>query len=172
MEMTADGGLTGKINQGGNAVEKLEDQDRRILNALQADSRISNQDLAQRAGMSASACWRRVRALEEAGIIRRYCAIVDPARVGRTFHAIVHVTLTRHDERHVETFIAEVRRRPEVLDCHATTGEADYHLRVVCEDLAAYNEFLERFLFRLPGIANVRTNLVLKEIKQETAIAL
>jgi DNA-binding Lrp family transcriptional regulator len=113
-----------------------------------------------------------VRALEEAGIIRRYCAIVDPARVGRTFHAIVHVTLTRHDERHVETFIAEVRRRPEVLDCHATTGEADYHLRVVCEDLAAYNEFLERFLFRLPGIANVRTNLVLKEIKQETAIAL
>ena len=84
----------------------------------------------------------------------------------------MHVTLTRHDERHVETFIAEVRRRPEVLDCHATTGEADYHLRVVCDDLAAYNEFLERFLFRLPGIANVRTNLVLKEIKQETAITL
>ncbi len=153
-------------------METLEDQDRRILNALQADSRLSNQELAQRAGMSASACWRRVKALEEAGIIRRYCAIVDPAAVGMAFHAIVHVTLTRHDETHVATFIAEVRRRPEVLDCHATTGEADYHLRVVCADLAAYNDFLERFLFRLPGIANVRTNLVLKEIKQETAIAL
>jgi Lrp/AsnC family leucine-responsive transcriptional regulator len=153
-------------------LEKLEEQDRRILNALQADSRLSNQELAQRAGMSASACWRRVKALEDAGVIRRYCAIVDPAAVGMGFHALVHVTLTRHDETHVATFIAEVRRRPEVLDCHATTGEADYHLRVVCADLAAYNDFLERFLFRLPGIANVRTNLVLKEIKQETAIAL
>jgi len=150
----------------------LEDQDRRILNALQVDSRLSNQDLAQRVGMSASACWRRVKALEEAGIIRRYCAIVDPAAVGMGFHAIVHVTLTRHDETHVATFIAEVRRRSEVLDCHATTGEADYHLRIVCADLAAYNDFLERFLFRLPGVATVRTNLVLKEIKQETAIAL
>lgn len=150
----------------------LEDQDRRILNALQVDSRLSNQDLAQRVGMSASACWRRVKALEEAGIIRRYCAIVDPAAVGMGFHAIVHVTLTRHNETHVATFIAEVRRRSEVLDCHATTGEADYHLRIVCADLAAYNDFLERFLFRLPGVATVRTNLVLKEIKQETAIGL
>ncbi|MDN2581166.1 Lrp/AsnC family transcriptional regulator [Aquibium sp. ELW1220] len=153
-------------------MDEIGDADRRILNALQADSRLSNQQLAEIAGMSASACWRRVKALEDAGIIRRYCAIVDPARIGRTFHAIVHVTLTRHDGRNVETFIAEVRRRPEVLDCHATTGEADYHLRVVCADLAAYNEFLERFLFRLPGVATVRTNLVLKEIKQETAIAL
>ncbi|MEX0408574.1 Lrp/AsnC family transcriptional regulator [Aquibium sp. LZ166] len=151
---------------------KLEEQDRRILAALQADSRVSNQELADIAGMSASACWRRVKALEEAGIIRRYCAIVDAAAVGMGFHAIVHVSLTRHDHNHVDTFIAEVKRRPEVLDCFATTGEADYHLRIVCADLAAYNDFLEGFLFRLPGIANVRTNLVLKDIKQETALAL
>ena len=139
---------------------------------MQADSRVSNQELADIAGMSASACWRRVKALEEAGIIRRYCAIVDAAAVGMGFHAIVHVSLTRHDHNHVDTFIAEVKRRPEVLDCFATTGEADYHLRIVCADLAAYNDFLEGFLFRLPGIANVRTNLVLKDIKQETALAL
>ncbi len=150
----------------------LEDQDRKVLRALQADCRISNQDLAERAGMSASACWRRVRALEEAGLLRRYVALVDAEKAGMRFHAMVHVTLTRHDHSHVETFIAEVRRRPEVLDCFATTGEADYHLRVVCTDLAAYNSFLEGFLFRLPGIANVRTNLVLKSIKQETAIPL
>ena len=81
-------------------------------------------------------------------------------------------SLTRHDHSHVDTFIAEVRRRPEVLDCFATTGEADYHLRVACENLDAYNRFLEGFLFRLPGIANVRTNLVLKDIKQETALPL
>lgn len=85
---------------------------------------------------------------------------------------IAHVSLTRHDHGHVDTFIAEVQRRPEVLDCFAVTGEADYHLRVVCADLEAYNRFLESFLFRLPGIANVRTNLVLKDIKQETAVPL
>ena len=151
-------------------MEQLTEQDRRLLRALQDNARISNQELAEKAGMSASACWRRMRALEESGVIRRYAAILHAARAGRGFHAIVHVTLTRHDHSHVDTFIAEVRRRPEVLDCFAVTGEADYHLRVVCEDLDAYNRFLEGFLFRLPGIANVRTNLVLKDIKQETAI--
>jgi DNA-binding Lrp family transcriptional regulator len=148
----------------------LEEPDRRIIRAMQADGRISNQELAERVGMSASACWRRVRALEEAGIIRGYAALIDAVPAGLGFHAIVHVMLTRHDHRHVDTFIAEVGRRPEVLDCFATTGEADYHLRVLCRDLDAYNQFLEGFLFRLPGIANVRTNLVLKGIKQDSPI--
>ena len=152
--------------------EPLSEQDRRLLRALQQDARISNQTLAEIAGMSASACWRRVRALEDAGVIRRYAALVDAPSAGLGFHAVAHVTLTRHDHRHVDTFIAEVKLRPEVLDCFATTGEADYHLRVVCENLDAYNRFLEGFLFRLPGIANVRTNLVLKDIKQETSVPL
>jgi Lrp/AsnC family leucine-responsive transcriptional regulator len=150
--------------------ETLSEQDRRLLRALQVDGRLSNADLAEQAGMSASACWRRVRALEDAGIITRYAALVDAPAAGLAFHAIVHVTLTRHEHGHVATFIEEVRRRPEVLDCFATTGEADYHLRVVCADLDAYNRFLEGFLFRLPGIANVRTNLILKPIKMETAV--
>ncbi|MEO3389065.1 Lrp/AsnC family transcriptional regulator [Mesorhizobium sp. CAU 1741] len=153
-------------------MEKLTEQDRRLLAALQANARISNQELAEKVGMSASACWRRVRALEQAGAIRRYAAILDGPSVGQAFHAVVHVMLARHDHSHVDTFIAEVQRRPEVLDCFAVTGEADYHLRVTCEDLDAYNRFLEGFLFRLPGIANVRTNLVLKTIKQETALPL
>ena len=153
-------------------METLTEQDRRLLRLLQDNARISNQELAERAGMSASACWRRVRALEEAGVIRRYAALLDADKAGSRFHAIAHVSLTRHDHGHVDTFIAEVTRRPEVLDCFATTGEADYHLRVVCADLDAYNRFLEGFLFRLPGIANVRTNLVLKSIKQETAVPL
>ena len=147
-------------------------QDRKLLATLMANARISNQELAEKAGMSASACWRRVKALEEGGLIRQYVALIDAARAGLSFHAIVHVTLTRHDHRHVDTFIAEVGRRPEVLDCFATTGEADYHLRVLCRDLEAYNRFLEDFLFRRPGIATVRTNLVLKEIKQDSAIPL
>lgn len=150
----------------------LSDSDRRLLRLLQLDGRISNQQLADAAGMSPSACWRRVRALEEAGLIRRYTALVDAGKAGLGFSAIVHVSLTRQTADHVETFVREIVRRPEVLECLATTGEADYHLRVVCDDLSAYNDFLENFLFRLPGIAHVRTNLVLREIKLETALGL
>lgn len=149
----------------------LTEPDRRLLRLLQADGRMSNQQLAEAAGMSSSACWRRVNALENAGVIRRYAALVDADSVGLGFSAVVHVSLTRQTADHVETFVREIVRRPEVLECLATTGEADYHLRVVCADLNAYNDFLENFLFRLPGIAHVRTNLVLREIKLETALA-
>lgn len=149
---------------------KLTEPDRRLLQALQSDGRISNQQLAEAAGMSPSACWRRVRALESAGVIRRYATLLDAGKAGLGFSAVVHVSLTRQTSDHVDTFVSEIVRRPEVLECLATTGEADYHLRVVCADLDAYNDFLEGFLFRLPGVANVRTNLVLREIKMETQL--
>lgn len=143
----------------------LNESDRKILDLLQTDARISNQDLAEQAAMSASACWRRVRTLEEEGIISGYAALVDPARAGLGFSAILHVSLTRHESEHVEQFIAAVMRRPEIVECFATTGETDYHLRVICADKEAYNAFLDNFLFKLPGLAHVRTNLVLKDIK-------
>lgn len=120
--------------------------------------------------MSASACWRRVKALEEAGVITAYPALVDAESVGLDFEAIVHVTLVRHETAPVSTFISRISERPEVLECFATTGELDYHLRVVCRDKDAYNLFLEEFLFRLPGIAHVRTNLVLKVIKLQSRL--
>lgn len=148
----------------------LDETDRRILRQLQRDGRISNQALAEATAMSTSACWRRVRSLEEVGIIRGYAALVDAKGCGLTFHAIVHVQLSRHDERLVEQFVAAVSGRPEVLDCFATTGEADYHLRVICRDIDAYNNFLEHFLFRLAGVQSARTNLVLREVKQEIAL--
>ncbi|WP_299864573.1 Lrp/AsnC family transcriptional regulator [uncultured Hoeflea sp.] len=153
-------------------VEKSEipTADRQILMALQQDGRISNQDLAERAAMSASACWRRVRALEESGVIMRYTALVDPEAVGLVFHAMVHVVLSRHHAGHVAAFIDAVTARPEVLDCFATTGDADYHLRVRCRDLAAYNAFLEEFLFALEGVSTVKTNLILRQIKHETRV--
>lgn len=146
----------------------LNDTDRRILNLLQTDARISNQDLADQAAMSASACWRRVRAMEEDGIISGYVALVDAGKAGLAFSAIVHVALQRHEREHVDQFIASIVRRPEIVECFSTTGETDYHLRVICRDKEAYNAFLEDFLFRLPGLAHVRTNLVLKEIKLTT----
>jgi Lrp/AsnC family leucine-responsive transcriptional regulator len=151
---------------------ELNEADRRLLRRLQQDARISNQELAEAAGMSASACWRRVRAMEEAGLIAGYVALLAAGEAGFEFSAIVHVTLTRHERSHVDHFIEAIAGRADVLECFATTGEADYHMRVVCRDKDAYNRFLEDFLFRLPGIAHVRTNVVLKDIKATTRLPL
>ncbi len=150
---------------------KLEDKDRRILTLLQQDSRISNADLAEEVGMSASALWRRVRALEEAGVIERYGAVVDPDAMGLGFEAIVHVHLTRHDPDKIVDFIRAVEASSEVQECYATTGQADYHLRVLCRDLAGYNDFLEAFLFRLPAVASAHTNVVLRTIKRNRPVS-
>ncbi|MCB1361282.1 MAG: Lrp/AsnC family transcriptional regulator [Rhodobacter sp.] len=143
----------------------LEEQDWKLLDLLQQDARLSNQELADRVGLSASSCWRRVRALEEAGVIRAYRAELDASRAGLGFHAILHLTLTRHSREIVDRFTAEVMRHDEVLDCYATTGAMDYHLRVQCRDLDAFNAFMERTLFRLDGIAQVQTHLVLRHVK-------
>ena len=148
----------------------LDARDRRLLAELQRDSRQTTQELADKLGMSTSATWRRVRSLEEAGIIDRYAVIVDARRAGFGFAAIVQVSLARHEQANVENFVREVRRHPEVLECFATSGEADFHLRVVVEDIDAYNVFLDDFIFRLPGVSQVRSNIVLKEIKTDTAV--
>ena len=148
----------------------VEDQDARILAHLQKDGRATNQQLADAVGMSTSACWRRVRALEEAGIISGYAALVAREQAGFTMSAVLHVSLERHDAKFVDEFVSRVSKRREVLECFATTGDADYHLRVVVRDMKAYNEFLDEFMFRLPGIRYVRTNVVLKEIKTSVAL--
>jgi len=150
----------------------LEPSDLRILRALQNDGRMSNQDLAAKTGMSTSACWRRVRTLENRGVIRKYTAIVDPESCGLEFHAIAQIVLARHKRDSLKNFVAAVVLRPEVMDCFATTGDADYHLRICCKDKDAYNHFLEDFLFALPGVATVRTNLILHEIKQNSHLPL
>ena len=150
----------------------LDTRDRRILAELQRDSRLTTQELADRVGMSSSAVWRRVKALEEAGVIDRYAVIVNPRKAGFGLASMVHLSLARHERAHVENFIREVQRHPEVLECFATSGEADFHLRVVVEDIDAYNRFLDEFIFKLPGVSQVRSNIVLREIKSDTALPL
>jgi Lrp/AsnC family transcriptional regulator, leucine-responsive regulatory protein len=140
--------------------------DQRIIQALQQDSRISNVDLAERVGLSASSCWRRVKALEDGGIIRHYTVALDDEKQGLGFGAIVHVHLTRHDPDQLDAFIRAVQKRPEIRACYATTGQADYHLHVVCADIEAYNQFLERVLFRIPAVASAQTNVILRTIKR------
>ena len=148
----------------------IEAKDRRILSELQRDSRLTMQELAERVGMSSSACWRRVKSLEEDGVIDRYAAIVNPRKAGFGLSSIVHVSLARHERANVDNFVRQVARHPEILECFATSGEADFHLRVVVEDIDAYNHFLDEFIFRLPGVSQVRSNIVLKEIKADTAL--
>jgi len=128
------------------------------------------QQLADRVGMSASACWRRVRNLEETGVIDRYAVLVNARKAGFTLSSMTLVSLARHEQQNVENFVQEVLRHPEVLECFATSGEADFHLRVVVEDMDAYNRFLDDFIFKLPGVSQVRSNIVLKEIKADTAL--
>ena len=149
---------------------RLDDKDRLILTLLQADCRISNAELADRAGLSASVCWRRVRALEAAGVIATYRADVAPGKIGLAFQAMVQVKLTRHNPDHLAGFIAAVADRPEVVDCFATTGAADYLMRVLCPDIDSYNHFLEDFLFRLPAVESAQTNVVLREVKRARTV--
>ena len=150
----------------------LTDRDRAILNELQQDSRMTTQQLAERVGMSSSACWRRVKQLERAQVIDRYSIVVNPAKAGFPLSWMTLVSLVRHEQKHVENFVREVRRHPEVLECFATGGEADYYLRVVAADLDAYNRFLDDFILRLPGVSQVRSNIVLKEIKADGPLPL
>ena len=148
----------------------LSEKDNKLIRLLQRDARTSNQELADAAGLSASACWRRVKALEAAGVITAYVAQVNAEKVGLQFGAIVQIRLERHERANVERFIDAVARRAEILELFATTGEADYHMRVVCRDKNAYNRFLEDFLFRLPGVSQVRTSLILHEIKATSVL--
>lgn len=150
----------------------LDATDKRLLKLLQRDCRLPNAELAEQAGLSASACWRRVRALQDGGVIRSQVAVLDTRAAGFGFCALVMVSLSRHDRRNVDDFVAAIQTRPEVLECYATTGDADFHLRVVAADADAYNAFLDDFLIGLAGISRVRTNLVLKEIKQTTELPL
>ncbi|MEX0280822.1 MAG: Lrp/AsnC family transcriptional regulator [Arenibacterium sp.] len=146
---------------------ELDDTDEKLIRILRRDARISNAELAERTGLSPSSCWRRVRALEDSGVIRRYTISVDDAKRGQTFQAIVHVQLTRHDPAQLAEFVRAIQTNDSVQECFATTGQSDYHLMVRCRDLHHYNRFLEEFLFRLPAVASAQTNLVLRSLKEK-----
>ena len=153
-------------------MESLDKLDIRILSVLQVDGRISNQQLAERVNTSAASCWRRVRALESSGVIGRYAAVVDSEKVGFELCAFAQITMVRHVSIDVKQIEAAIIAQPEVLECYATTGDSDFLLRVVTGDIASYDRFLETFIFSLPGIGQVRSNIALREIKYEVALPL
>jgi Lrp/AsnC family leucine-responsive transcriptional regulator len=150
----------------------LDAIDRKILTLLQENARLANVDLAESVGLSPSPCLRRVRELEESGVIRRYVTLLDPVPIGLPVSVFVNVTLERQVEHALEHFEAAILERPEVMECYLMTGDSDYLLRVVTADLAAYERFLMDHLTRVPGVASIKSSFALKQVKYRTALPL
>lgn len=150
----------------------LDDIDRRILERLQENARIANVDLAGEVGLSPSPCLRRVRDLEDSGVIRSHVTLLEPAAVGLPVSVFVNVSLERQVERALETFESAVLERPEVMECYLMTGDADYLLRVVVPDVAAYERYLMDHLTRVPGVASIKSSFALNQVKYRTALPL
>jgi DNA-binding Lrp family transcriptional regulator len=151
---------------------QLDSIDWKILGLLQADARVSNVELAKAIGLSPSPCLNRVRALEEAGYISRYVTLLDALRVGLKVSVFIQVTLERQIESALERFENAIRGRPEVMECYLMTGDADYLIRVVVADIQVLEEFILKFLTKLPGVGNIKSSFALKQVKYQTALPL
>jgi Lrp/AsnC family transcriptional regulator, leucine-responsive regulatory protein len=148
----------------------MDQLDRAILRHLQADGRLSNVELAERIRLSPSPCLRRVRALEDAGVIRGYHAEIDPAAVDRGFEVTVHVELTLKDRATVEAFETAIAALDEVVECQRMFGLPDYVIRVAVADQAAYETFYMNDLAELPGLARVNSQFAMKVVKRGGAV--
>jgi len=145
--------------------------DRRILQVLQDDGRISNQDLADRIGLSPSPCLRRVRALEEAGVVTAYRALLSAKALGYTLMALIYISMDKHTPERFEHFEKEISRIPEVLECLLVTGQdADYQIKVVVRDMDAYQELLLNRITRIQGVTGVHSSFVLRRVVDKTAL--
>jgi Lrp/AsnC family transcriptional regulator, leucine-responsive regulatory protein len=151
-------------------MEALDRHDLVLLAELQRDSRQTVQQLANAAGLSSTPCWKRVKEMEASGVIRGYTALVDREKVGLALCVLAEINLTRHNEDDVRRFEREVASCPQIVSCYATTGQADYVIKVLVGDIKAYESFLHETLFKLPGVTHVRSSVVLKEIKSETRL--
>ncbi|HEY8050495.1 MAG TPA: Lrp/AsnC family transcriptional regulator [Ramlibacter sp.] len=151
-------------------MEPLDRQDLILLSELQRDSRQTVQQLADAAGLSSTPAWKRIKEMEASGVIRGYTALVDREKVGLSLAVLAEINLTRHNEDDVRRFEREVASCPQIVSCYATTGQADYVIKVLVPDIKAYESFLHEVLFKLPGVTHVRSSVVLKEIKSQTRL--
>lgn len=150
----------------------LDRIDLQILSALQDDARLSNVELADRVGLSPSPCARRVKLLEQQGVIQRYVTLVDAASVGLPISVFIHITLEKQIESALQIFEENVSQYPEVMECYLMTGDADYLLRVVVADLETYQRFLMERLTKIPSVASIKSSFALRQIKYRTALPL
>lgn len=150
----------------------LDTTDHAILHELQADGRISNVQLAERVHLSESACLRRVRLLEESGVIDRFTMIVNQAAVGLPGNVFAEITLTSQKQEDLDRFEEAVRAVPEIMECYLITGEYDYLLRVVARDTVDYERIHHQHLTHLPGVARVKTSFTLRTVAKKTELPL
>ncbi|MEQ1802394.1 MAG: Lrp/AsnC family transcriptional regulator [Gammaproteobacteria bacterium] len=151
----------------------LDRYDRQLLELLQENSQLSNQEMAERIGLSPSPCLRRVRALEASGLITGYRALVDARKLGLTLLALVHIAMDRHTPDRFANFEGQVARLPEVLECLLITGqEADYQLKVIVQDMDAYQALLLNKITRIEGVSGVHSSFVLRSVIDRTALPL
>lgn len=149
---------------------QLDDIDRRIIAALQADGRMTAQELADRVGLSPSPCARRVRLMEDRGVITGYSAVIDQDMVDLPISVFASIKLERQREDELERFNAAISRWPEVVDCYLMTGQRDYLLRIVVRDLHAYERFIKEKLTRLDGVASIESSFALSQIKRSNVL--
>jgi Lrp/AsnC family leucine-responsive transcriptional regulator len=152
------------------AKPELDDIDRRIIAALQSDGRMTAHELADRVGLSPSPCARRIRIMEERGVITGYTAVIDQDMVDLPISVFASIRLERQREEELERFNAAISRWPEVVDCYLMTGQRDYLLRIVVRDLHAYERFLKEKLTRLDGVASIESSFALSQIKRSNRL--
>lgn len=144
----------------------MDAKDRQIIRELQRNGRLTNQELAERVNLSPSPCLRRLRNLEESGVIQGYCALVDQKAYGLPITVFIRIRLERHTEESVKVFEGRVARIDEILDCFLMTGDSDYLLRVVVESLEAYEVFIRQKIHAIAGIASIDTSFAYGIVKQ------
>jgi Lrp/AsnC family transcriptional regulator, leucine-responsive regulatory protein len=151
-------------------MDHLDPTSRTLLQELQRDSRQSIAQLAEKAKLSATPCWKRIKDMETSGVIRGYSAQINRQKVGLTLCVIAEVNLSRHQSEDVTRFEQTVAVCPWIVSCYSTTGQADYIIKVLAEDIEHYERLLHSTIFKLPGVSHVRSSVVLKEIKHETSL--
>ncbi|MCE2745206.1 MAG: Lrp/AsnC family transcriptional regulator [Burkholderiales bacterium] len=152
-------------------MQELDRYDKRILSLLQADGRISNQDLADTIGLSPSPCLRRVKALEDAGLITGYRALVDAKKLGYSLMALIYISMDQHTPERFASFEEAITAIPEVLECLLITGQqADYQLKVIVADMDGYQNLLLNKITRIKGVTGVHTSFVLRRVVDKTEI--
>lgn len=165
-------GIVGGLMEQNMPQRQIDATDVRILNALQTQGRLTNVDLAAHVGLSPSPCLARVKALEKAGIIDRYVALVKPESVGLGVSVFIQVTLERQVEQALERFEARMLAFDEVMECYLMTGDSDYLVRLVLPDMESLQRFIVKELTTIPGVSNIRSSFALKQVKYKTALPL
>lgn len=145
---------------------------KKILEALQADARLTVQQISERVGLSATPCWKRIKDMESKGIITGYTVQLDRRKLGLNLLVMAEVNLAHHTDKAVAEFESAVAATPPIVRCFSTTGQADYVLIIMVSDVEQYEQFLVRTLFKLPAVAHVRSSIVLREVKPNSPLPL